>query len=75
MANGRYVHKRAIAHNFLPRGTRIKLVGKRSFYGRRIYVVSDTGPALRDGHFDIWSESCSRSRLWGVRTIRYRVLK
>lgn len=75
MANGKYVHKRAVAHNFYWFGTRIKLVGRRSFYGRRIFVVSDTGPALADGHFDLWSSSCAKSIQWGKRTIRYRVLK
>jgi 3D (Asp-Asp-Asp) domain-containing protein len=72
MANGKQVHKRAIAHNFLRPGTRIRLVG-RSFYGRRKFIVSDTGPALRDGHFDIWSESCSKSMHWGSRPIKYKI--
>jgi 3D (Asp-Asp-Asp) domain-containing protein len=72
MANGLQVHKRAVAHNFLMPGTKIKLVG-RSFYGLRRFVVSDTGPALRDGHFDIWADSCAKSRAWGRRTIRYRL--
>jgi 3D (Asp-Asp-Asp) domain-containing protein len=73
MANGKKVHKRAIAHNFLKPGTKIRLVGGDGFYGRRLYVVSDTGPALADGHFDIWSESCSRSISWGHRTIKYKL--
>lgn len=72
MANGRYVHKRAVANNFLMPGTKIRLVG-RSFYGIRRFVVSDTGPALSDGHFDLWSSSCSRSIAWGARTIRYKL--
>lgn len=72
MANGKYVHRRAVAHNFLMPGTKIRLVG-RSFYGLRRFVVSDTGPALRDGHFDLWSPSCSRSMTWGARTIRYKI--
>ena len=72
MANGRHVHRRAVANNFLWMGTKIKLVG-RSFFGLRRFVVSDTGPALRDGHFDLWSPSCWRSRAWGRRTIRYKI--
>jgi 3D (Asp-Asp-Asp) domain-containing protein len=72
MANGKYVHKRAVANNFLFPGTRIRLVG-RSFYGLRKFVVSDTGPALRDGHFDIWADSCSKSIAWGSRSIRYKI--
>lgn len=72
MANGRYVHRRAVANNFLWPGTKIRLVG-RSFYGLRKFVVSDTGPALADGHFDIWSPSCSRSMQWGRRSITYKL--
>lgn len=72
MANGNYVHKRAVANNFLLPGTKIRLVG-RSFYGLRRFVVSDTGPALRDGHFDIWSPSCGRSIAWGRRSIQYKL--
>lgn len=72
MANGKQVHKRAVAHNFLWPGTKIRLTG-RSFYGVRRFVVSDTGPALSDGHFDLWSYSCARSIAWGKRTIQYRL--
>jgi len=72
MANGRQTHRRAIAHNFLFPGTKIRLTG-RSFYGLRLFVVSDTGPALRDGHFDIWTSSCSRARQWGRRSISFKL--
>ena len=73
MANGKTVHKRAIAHNSLKPGTKIRIVGGTGFYGRRLYIVSDTGPALADGHFDIWSESCSKSRSWGHRSFTYKI--
>lgn len=72
MANGKYTHRRAVAHDFLPQGTKIRLTG-RSFYGLRRFVVSDTGPALMDGHFDIWSDSCARSVAWGKRPIRFKL--
>lgn len=73
MANGKQVHSRAIASNKLKLGTKIRLVGGNGFYGRRLFVVSDTGPALADGHFDIWSSSCDTSRRWGHRPIKYKI--
>ena len=73
MANGKQVHKRAIAHNFLKPGTKIRIIGGTGFNGRRLYVVSDTGPALSDGHFDIWSESCDASIRWGSRGFKYKL--
>jgi 3D (Asp-Asp-Asp) domain-containing protein len=72
MVNGKRVHRRAVAHNFYYPGTKIRLTGQ-SFYGLRRFVVSDTGPALRDGHFDLWTPSCDRAIKWGKRTIRYRI--
>ena len=70
MADGSYTRRRSIASNFLPMGTKIRLVG-RSFFGMRRFVVRDTGSALYDGHVDIWSDSCSRSIRWGRRPIAF----
>lgn len=69
-ASGTYVNKRTAAHNFLRPGTRFRLVGKQAGpTGVRRYIVRDTGPALADGHFDLWAPSgCN---YFGVRTIRY----
>lgn len=73
MANGRKVHPHAIAHNGLKLGTRITFT--RPAFGMRNFVVSDTGPALEDGHFDIWTSSCTAARKWGRRNIRYRIAR
>lgn len=69
-ASGTRVNKRTAAHNFLAPGTRFRLVGKQAGpTGVRRYIVRDTGPALSDGHFDLWAPSgCN---YFGVRTIRY----
>lgn len=72
-ASGVYTRPGVVAHNFYPFGTRIRLVGKRSFFGRRRFTVRDTGPALADGHFDLWTGSCSKAVQWGRRSIRFRV--
>lgn len=72
MANGKSVHPHAIAHNGLRLGTRIRLT--HPAFGMRNFIVSDTGPALRDGHFDIWTGSCAMAVKWGRRTIHYRIV-
>ena len=71
MANGQTVHNRAVASNIYPLGTKIRLIGK-SFFGLRRFVVSDTGSALSDGHFDLWSRSCDRSIQWGRQPIKFK---
>ena len=70
-ASGHYVDRRTVAHNFFTFGTRITI--KPAFYGRRFFVVRDTGSALYDGHFDLWHPSCSAAIAWGKRSIRYRL--
>ena len=72
MADGTYTRARSIAHNFWPPGTRIRLVGPVSFHGWRRFVVRDTGPALADGHFDIWHMGYSCAA-WGHRAIQYKL--
>lgn len=68
MADGSYTRRRSVASNFMPFGTKIRLVG-RSFYGMRRFIVRDTGSALFDGHLDLWHTSCSNSINWGHRSI------
>lgn len=72
MADGSYTRPRSVASNFLPPGSRIRLVG-RSFYGMRRFVVRDTGSALRDGHLDLWADSCARSIRWGRRSVSFKL--
>lgn len=77
MRDGSYTRPRTVASNALSLGTRIRLVGPRSFLGVRKFVVRDTGGALGDGHLDIWYgtprgnfASCS---LWGQRPVTYKI--
>lgn len=59
-ASGTYVDRRTAAHNFLIAGTKIRIVGSHPGPGGiRRYVIRDTGPALSDGHFDLWAPSCA----------------
>lgn len=74
MADGSYVRPGSAASNVLRLGTRIRLTG-RSFFGRRYFVIRDTGGALGDGHLDLWTSSCGTARAWGHRSVTYRVLR
>jgi 3D (Asp-Asp-Asp) domain-containing protein len=71
-ASGTWVNKRTAAHNFLVPGTKIRIVGHQAGPGGvRKYIIRDTGPALSDGHFDLWAESgCLR---FGRRLIRWKI--
>lgn len=73
MADGTFVRDRSIAMNSLPFGTKIKLVGKTTFFGRRVFYVRDRigwGSEL-----DFWHPSNSTCNNWGRRDVRYVVLK
>lgn len=70
-ASGTKVNRRTAAHNFLPFRTRIRIVGKQAGPGGiRRYIVRDTGPALSDGHFDLWAPGGCMA--FGHRPIRWR---
>jgi 3D (Asp-Asp-Asp) domain-containing protein len=74
MRDGTEVRLHSAASDYLKLGTRIKLVGRRTFYGMRIFTIRDTGPALADGHIDLWHPSRSRCMNWGSKPIKFKIL-
>lgn len=71
-ASGYPVSKRTAAHNFLRAGTKFTIYGSQAGPGGvRKYIVRDTGPALADGHFDLWNDG--PCMWWGWRKIYYRL--
>jgi 3D (Asp-Asp-Asp) domain-containing protein len=40
-----------------------------------IFVIMDTGGAVRGNMIDLWMESCSEARSWGVRTVVAQVVR
>jgi 3D (Asp-Asp-Asp) domain-containing protein len=73
MADGSTVRMRSAASDWLPLGTHIRLIGRPFFGGLRRFVIRDTGPALSDGHLDIWHPSCAASVAWGARPVRFKL--
>lgn len=73
MRDGTYPRDRSIALNVQPLGSKIKLVGPRTFFGRRVFYVRDT--MKWDGGLDFWHPLESRCVQWGPRTVRYVVLR
>jgi 3D (Asp-Asp-Asp) domain-containing protein len=71
MADGTHTRLGSAASNRHPLGTRLRLIGAR-FLGRRTFVVRDRIGWGSD--LDLWSPSCTASRRWGRRRVRYRVL-
>lgn len=72
MFDGTQTRARSAASNMHRMGTRIRLVGRPFFGGYRRFVIRDTGPALSDGHIDIWYMGFS-CVAWGHRPIAYKL--
>lgn len=64
---------RGVASNRLPMHTRIRLLGRRTFYGRRRFTVRDRGGAIMQ--LDFFTPSCARAIAWGRVPLRYRVTR
>jgi 3D (Asp-Asp-Asp) domain-containing protein len=71
-ASGVWVGPRVAAHNFIAFRTRIRITSRQAGpRGHRLYVIRDTGPALSDGHIDLWSYKGDCQR-YGVRRITFK---
>lgn len=72
MADGTQTRNRSAAHNGLPLGTRIRLVGRKAGPGGiRKYVIRDRigwGTQL-----DLWTGSCHTALAFGRTTVRFRL--
>lgn len=71
-ASGYRVRFGQVANNFLPFGTKLRLMHPRSIRGRRHFYVRDRigwGSEL-----DFWMPSCRQAIRWGRRTVKFRVV-
>ncbi len=70
-AKGTLVRPGIVAANFLPFGAQIRIP---QYFGDQIFVVEDRMNQRFDKRIDIWMESGSEARDWGVRRVEVEVL-
>jgi 3D (Asp-Asp-Asp) domain-containing protein len=70
-ASGTHVRWGIVAANFLPIGTRVRLP---DHFGDQVFVVEDRMNARYDKHMDIWMETKTEARTWGIRRVTIEVL-
>src|SRR3989338_11670642 len=70
-ASGTRCRKGVIASNFLPMGTKVKIEG----FGEQIFVVEDRMNKRYNKRIDIWFLKYNDARKFGVRKIKFHVLK
>jgi 3D (Asp-Asp-Asp) domain-containing protein len=71
MRDGRHTFFGAVASNKLPMHTLLRF--RRAFHGRHYFRVHDTGSAGMQ--LDVFLPDCGEAKRFGVRTIRYRVVR
>lgn len=74
MSDGSYTRWGSVAMNRHRLGTHIRVISPRSgFFGQHRFTVRDHIGWGSD--LDFWAPSCSMSRQWGRRTVRYRIVR
>ena len=72
MANGKRVHDGAVAANFLPFGTKVRIP---ALYGDKVFTVEDRMHKRFDNRMDIWMETRGEAIHFGVRKATIEVLE
>jgi 3D (Asp-Asp-Asp) domain-containing protein len=74
-AAGTAVHDGVVAADprVLPLGSRIRITGTTAYDGT--YLVTDTGPAIKGRHIDIFMPSAAAARQFGVQRVRVQILR
>lgn len=72
MASGNHVYYGAVATNFLPLGTKVRFPDQ---YGDKIFVVEDRMNKRYHYKMDIWMESREKALDFGLRKLKYEVVK
>jgi 3D (Asp-Asp-Asp) domain-containing protein len=57
----------------LPLGTRIRVMDAGKYSGE--YKVTDTGPAVKGRHIDIFLPTAAEAKQFGKKTVRVEILK
>lgn len=72
MASGKYVYDGAIAANFLPFGAQVRFP---DLYGDKVFIVEDRMNKRYDHRMDIWMETRSEAKKFGVKKLKYEIVK
>ena len=72
MANGKRVHDGAVAANFLPFGTKVRIP---ALYGDKVFIVEDRMNRRFNNRMDIWMETRGEAIHFGVRKATIEVLE
>lgn len=70
-ASGTNVRWGVVAANFLPIGTLLRIP---DYYGEQIFVVEDRMNTRYDYRLDIWMETRTEAKQWGIRNVRVEIL-
>jgi 3D (Asp-Asp-Asp) domain-containing protein len=57
----------------LPLGTRVRITGTQEYNG--VYLVADTGAAIKGRHIDLYVPSQAEARKFGKKIVRVQVLR
>jgi len=72
MASGKHVYDGAIAANFLPFGTKVRFP---EVYGDKIFTVEDRMHRRFSDRMDIWMETKREAEIFGIKKIKYEIVK
>jgi len=64
MANGKHVHDGAVATNFLPLGTHVRIP---ELYGDKVFTVEDRMAKRFSDRMDIWMETRAEAKSFGLK--------
>ena len=72
MASGKHVYDGAVAVNFLPIGTKVKFP---ELFGDKIFTVEDRMNARFQDRIDIWFETKTEAKSFGMKHTRVEIAK
>jgi len=72
MASGKHVYDGAVAANFLPLGTKVKFP---DLYGEKIFTVEDRMHERFQDRIDIWFETQTEARSFGMKRTRVEIVR
>jgi len=72
MASGKHVYRGAIAANFLPLGAKVRIP---ELYGDRVFTVEDRMNKRYTARMDIWMETRTEARSFGLKYVAIEVAK